>query len=332
MPNIFRIGGPLYSTSLNGNTLSIPGLAEIADVGDILIVSSNGINIRSYLSSKTQTNTILVTEACENRCVFCSQPPRESVSLYQQAWEAIQAFAPPCTVGITGGEPTLFWSDFITFCNRCGADSSGKSFHVLTHGRNLSPPQKVQEVLASGFLHKSLWGIPIHGDDATHHDSATGIAGSFQETMSGLINLAFAGAAIELRVILTAQNVTRLKGITRLINTYLRGANLFFAFMNLEPVGWAKSNLKTLRISPDEWANSLEDAVSDSVLAGTPVSLYNFPLCHLSDSLKPFAQKSISDWKNYFPVACKSCKLKDDCCGFFASATGSRLFSPKPVT
>jgi hypothetical protein len=51
------------------------------------------------------------------------------------------------------------------------------------------------------------------------------------------------------------------------------------------------------------------------------VSIYNEPLCMLEPSLHSFARKSISDWKNEFMPECDGCTRRNDCGGFFSSAS-----------
>ncbi len=54
---------------------------------------------------------------------------------------------------------------------------------------------------------------------------------------------------------------------------------------------------------------------------GMNVSIYNLPLCVLSEDIWPFARQSISDWKNVIDEpACLSCAARTDCSGFFLSA------------
>ena len=56
-----------------------------------------------------------------------------------------------------------------------------------------------------------------------------------------------------------------------------------------------------------------------ALLYSFDISLFNYPLCHISEELHKFAKKSISDWKNSFPAECEYCTIKSDCGGFFAS-------------
>ncbi|HKO57265.1 MAG TPA: hypothetical protein VJ276_15420 [Thermoanaerobaculia bacterium] len=71
------------------------------------------------------------------------------------------------------------------------------------------------------------------------------------------------------------------------------------------------------------------EILSDS---GMNVSIYNHQLCVLDPRLRPFAVRSISDWKNVFIPSCISCSAMDACGGFFQSGTKmrSRAIWPLP--
>src|SRR5689334_16567123 len=55
--------------------LKIPKLASYIVDGDILMVMDGFVRI--LLSRSANSNSLLVTERCDNRCLFCSQPPKE---------------------------------------------------------------------------------------------------------------------------------------------------------------------------------------------------------------------------------------------------------------
>jgi len=321
----------VYIDSSDGLQKYIPALNDIAGRGDLIVVFSNGVRLRTYLTRNTHQNTILVTEACENLCVFCSQPPKDSYHQFDSAWLALQHFNDDSIVGITGGEPTLYWAEFIEFCIRVSSASVKNSFHILSHGRKFASQERVQELVQTGFLSRTLWGIPVHGHRSMLHDQATRREGSFAETLDGLINMAYAGAAIEVRVIVTKQNVRHLPEIAELLASYLSGANFFVAFMSLEPVGWARANFDLISVTSEDFIEPMELAIELLALHAIECRLYNFPHCHLSNKLRPHAEKSISDWKNYYLKECGECTARASCCGFFSSATGRRISNARPI-
>ncbi len=326
-----RLNGAVYLDSVDGVEKTISDLSSIAESGDIVMASPNGSRLRTFLSDGSLQNTILVTEACENLCVFCSQPPKPTGHIFAESLTALRHFEPACTVGITGGEPTIYWDDFLHFCKLVSTELPNKNFHVLSHGRNFSETERVAQLVETGFLEKSYFGIPLHGHTSILHDAATQREGSFHETVSGLINLSFCGAPVELRVIVTKQNGRALRYIADFIRTYLDPRNVFVAFMQLEPIGWAKANYRSVFADPDEIAEELGLACENLQAAKFRFGLYNYPHCHLPSKLRKCSHRSISDWKNYFPQECAGCIKKNECCGFFASAIGTRLTRPRPI-
>ena len=99
--------------------------------------------------------------------------------------------------------------------------------------------------------------------------------------------------------------------------------NLLFvdhvAFMGLELVGFAKSNLEGLWIDPYDYQNELKDAVETLANTKMRVSIYNTPLCVIPESIRRYSVCSISDWKNDYLNACFNCSAKQQCGGFFSS-------------
>ncbi|RYD39556.1 MAG: His-Xaa-Ser system radical SAM maturase HxsC, partial [Verrucomicrobiaceae bacterium] len=100
--------------------------------------------------------------------------------------------------------------------------------------------------------------------------------------------------------------------------------NLLFvdhvALMGLELTGFARANLDRIWIDPADYQSELVEAVGILDRAGMNVSIYNSQLCVLDRSLRPFARRSISDWKNEYMPECEGCDAKAACGGFFSSA------------
>lgn len=307
-----------------------PDLESIADEGDVVTIGPGARSVRSLLARRTEHNTILVTEACENLCIFCSQPPKDSWHFFKEAAVALRNFDLECQVGITGGEPTLYWDAFIEFCSDFVANNESKSLHILSHGRNLSSEARVAELQSTGIFQKSVWGIPVHGSNSDVHDAITGRKDSFEQTIDGALNIGFAGATIEFRIIVCQQNYQDIPNILEFINSYFVGIDKLVAIMQLEPMGYAKNRYEELFVAPNVLESILTVAGTYAKAHQLQIQLYNFPLCHLDESVRALAVQSISDWKNYFPNECSACKLKPNCCGFFASAKGSRIEMPRP--
>lgn len=321
------LGNDQYLDTGRRTQRSITGLQELVNVGDLVFVAADGRSLRTYLSAKAKQNTILLTEECNNACLFCSQPPRPNGEFFDVAQSALSEFSAPCTIGLSGGEPTLHWEKFIELCKEFSKYKIF-SFHILTHGRTFSDAGKAREFYDTGAPNFSVLGIPVHGHEERSHDLLSGAEGSFKETMNGLINLAMIGVAIEVRVVINAYNIKLLENIAIRIRSLLKGSPIFVALMQMEPVGWARTNFDRLQVAPEYAAEHLSAAAAVFETAGIPFGLYNYPLCQVPENLRGACHQSISDWKKYFASTCRSCSVRSRCCGFFSSSVDKRLFKP----
>lgn len=296
--------------------------------GDIATINNRG-QIRVVLSSKANHNTLLLTERCDNRCLFCSQPPKDIDDswLLSQAAMAMAAFNHNGTIGLSGGEPLLYGEAFLRLLDFVIEHCPTTSLHVLTNGRAFSNKHFAEAVAKRAESLPISFGIPLYASRAEVHDHLVGTNGAFKETVIGLLNAGNLGISIELRFIPTRENIDEMVATTEFVTRVLSNVSQI-SIMNLEATGWAKKNWGDLYLTPDSYQNTLEAAVTQAERAGLPVLLFNYPLCHLSEQLRPFTVKSISDWKNYYPDECNGCKLKGICSGFFASSQGR--FHQKP--
>jgi len=329
--SLISLGDDIFSSStVIGSRFCAPDLLKIADYGDIVRVDYKSRTIRAVLSVKAKQNTLLVTEECDNLCVFCSQPPKPSGHFYEDALLALSNFQGGGVIGITGGEPTYFWNPFREFLAQAIKTCPEKSFHLLTHGRTFADINKAKELQKTGAIKKVLFGVPLHGPTAEIHDLITGVPGSFDETVAGLLNLAFCGASLEIRIVVNKYNYKLIGSIVEFVRARFRSVKPVIAIMQLEPVGWAKNRYDELYVSSDLQRTFLDSAIQISDRYDGQLTLFNYPLCHLTDSAQKLAAQSISDWKNYFPQACDLCTLRQECCGYFSSAKGSHIENPRP--
>lgn len=126
------------------------------------------------------------------------------------------------------------------------------------------------------------------------------------------------------------QTIPRLKALAEFLTR-----NLLFvdhvALMGLEMTGFTKANLETLWIDPADYADELKSAAGILTRAKMKVSVYNTQLCLIDRSLWPLARQSISDWKREYMPECHGCDVKDQCGGFFSSASLRYSEHIKPV-
>lgn len=305
-------------------------LFESIEDGDIAIVSERG-TIRVLLSRKANQNTLLVTEQCDNRCSFCSQPPKDNDDswLLINAAMAVADFGLNGTIGITGGEPLLYGDAFVNFLDFVAEHTPQTELHILSNGRAFSNLEFAKRI-AGRNPPQMTFGIPLYAAIPQIHDELVGARGAFSETFAGLINAGNLGIPIELRIIPTSKNIQEIAHIVELVNRCLSSVAQI-SIMNLEPAGWAKKNWSQLYEDPMVYKDALLAALSFSSGSGPNIALFNYPLCHLPEELRSYAVKSISDWKNFYPEECNECSLQDSCTGFFSSSQGKFHQSPRRI-
>lgn len=325
----FNPGAP--NIELNEN-FKCPELFESYDQGDVIWVDSRSRLLRNILSHRANSNTLLVTEQCDNRCSFCSQPPNDfpDAELYHRATLALLNYETDDYVGISGGEPTLNRNAFLSMMRILQSSNNKTKLHILTNGRSFSDLTFLTQLTNYLQGRKVAWGIPIYGHTQKLHDSLVGANGAFLETVNGLLNLAAAGQTIELRIIPVKENLQHLGHLIEFIASALPFVSVI-SVMNLEPKGWARNNYSNLVTSVNEQSKWLLNMVEVANFRGLEIRLFNYPLCLLPEDVRPYASKSISDWKNYYPDDCKSCELRKNCGGFFTSAVGNFIEQVEPV-
>ncbi|WP_374962221.1 His-Xaa-Ser system radical SAM maturase HxsC [Spongiibacter tropicus] len=317
----------LSSLGVGIQTLCDPAIYDAIDDGDIGFLGLKG-NLRVTLSQRANHNTVLVTERCDNRCLFCSQPPKENNDdwLLLQSAMAIAAFNTTSTVGVSGGEPLLYRETFLRFIDFVKGHTPHTPLHVLTNGRAFADADFTKAVAQRCEGLHLVFGIPLYASNAEIHDHLVGAKGAFADTMLGLINAGNSGIPIELRFIPTTSNRFQLASTVELAARCFSSITQI-SVMNLEPTGWAKKNWHALYIDPSMYSAELENGLEAGLAGGLPVVLFNYPLCHLTPKLRSHAVKSISDWKNYYPDECTECIEISRCSGYFSSSKG-KLHSP----
>ncbi|HBT9869564.1 TPA: His-Xaa-Ser system radical SAM maturase HxsC [Klebsiella pneumoniae] len=299
--------------------------------GDIGIVN-NGNMIRVILSRRANHNTVLVTERCNNSCLFCSQPPKKGNDdwLLTQSALAIASFSLNGLVGVSGGEPLLYGEDFLQFLDFIIENSPETTLHVLTNGRKFADVSFTQQVKERSEKLKITFGIPLYSARSSVHDYLVGSEEAFDETVRGLINAGNSGINIELRIIPTLANYMELDKIIEFAGRVFYNINQI-SLMGLESIGWARKNWSSIFIEHDIYSEKILSAIGTAQRSGIPLTIFNYPLCHLPERAWGFATQSISDWKNYYPKECDECTQKSFCAGYFSSSKGRFHQPPRPI-
>ena len=282
--------------------------------------------MRNTIDINSNDNTLFVTGQCNNRCAMCCQPPTTKNDidfLFGQNLELIK-IAPKNLpmIGISGGEPTLLGERFFELISVIRQHLPNTTIHILTNGRQFANSNYAEKIKKVGG-NNLLLGIPIHSDSSLIHDGITGIKNSFNETIIGLYNLAAFEIPVELRIVINKLNYKKLPQLSDFIFKNLAFVSCV-SFMAMEYVGFAVTNSQKIWIEPTEYVPNLKEAALNLNDWQINISLFNLPLCLLSQELHIFAKKSISDWKNKYIDICKNCTKQADCCGLFS--TSKRIF------
>lgn len=294
---------------------------DVVRPGDVVRLSEKKSLVSILYRRGSTSNSLFVTEQCNSLCVMCSQPPRNE----DDRWRLEELHRTVALIdqdesqlGFTGGEPTLLGHDLGGLLEKCRLKLPDTHLHVLTNGRLFANSELATNLIAAGGS-QTVWAVPLYADVASVHDDIVVAKGAFDETLEGLFQLARHKGRVEIRVVLHAMSLPRLPQLASFIYRRLPFVE-HVALMGLEPMGFAKSNRSRLWIDPIDYVGTLADATHHLAARGMNVSIYNLPLCVLPRGLWPYAQRSISEWKNVHDPVCTQCVARDRCAGFFLSA------------
>lgn len=300
----------------------LPDDYDYLDDGDVVRFNPGREAVKVLFRKKSSYNWFLLTERCNNYCLMCSQPPKpgDDSWLVDEVLQTLPLIDPDTPeIGFSGGEPTLLGDDLFRVLNATKSWLPRTAVHVLSNGRAFADATFAEKYAAVRH-HDLMVGIPIYSDLSHVHDYVVQGDGAFDETIRGILNLKRLGERVEVRVVIHKQTYERLPELAMFLVR-----NLLFVdqvvLMGLEMTGFTKANLNDLWIDPVEYQEELDEAVRILRSRRMTVSIYNHQLCLLRPSLWPFAKKSISDWKNIYMPECEPCVRKNQCGGFFASAT-----------
>lgn len=303
-----------YSSNVISNVVDAFELNE----NDIVTIDSNGqINVIYEINSNH--NAIFITERCNSKCIMCPQPPiKDEESRFKLNLKHISLLHKnTSSIGITGGEPTLIGDQLFVLLNAIHRRIPKSSINILSNGINFSDYEFTKR-FAQSIKQNLIVDIPLYSDIDTIHNSIVR-TNSFYKTINGIYNLAKFNIKIGIRIVIHKMNYDRLSELSEYIYSNFPFV-YHIAFMQMEPIGYAKDNLEELWIDPLDYTDQLEKGVLNLYHRNMNVSIYNAQLCILPDRLRKFAVQSISDWKNIYIEECSICDLKGKCPGFFASS------------
>lgn len=219
-------------------------------------------------------------------------------------------------VGITGGEPTLIGDKLFELIKQIQKYQPKASISVLSNGVKFADKSYAMKLAMCKHYDLQI-DIPIFSDIAEEHNHIVG-AKTFYKTVQGLYNLALFHQKIGLRIVIHKLTYKRLPQLADYIYH-----NFPFvcqvAFLQMETIGNASTNIDELWIDPHDYNEELKQAILLLSNRGINTHIYNAQLCVLPHEIRKFAVSSISDWKDTYLQECKGCKLRQQCGGLFSS-------------
>lgn len=300
--------------------------------GDIVRIDRDRRWLNVLYRRQSRFNSILVTERCNSYCLMCSQPPKpgDDGFLLDEYLQAIPLMDHATQeIGITGGEPTLLHDRLILLLQALRDTLPLTAVHMLTNGRLLAYLQYAEKI--SALRHPDLMlAIPLYSDVPWEHDFVVQAQSAFDQTIRGILNLGRLGQRVEIRIVIHQQTYKRLPHLARFVARNLPFVS-HVALMGLEPMGHVKMNWSALWVDALDYQDQLACCVNTLHHARIPVSIYNHQLCTLSESLRPFAVKAISDWKQTYLPECQGCSQQTHCGGFFSWALENHSRGIRPL-
>lgn len=265
-------------------------------------------------------NLFFLTESCPHKCIMCPQPPNPHDKKLESKNIRILELIPKHynkSICLTGGEPTALGKFYLEFIAKIRQKFQHNFLITLTGGTQFSNLNFLNKF--ASIKSNSVVAISFTSDIDTMHDKIVGKAGSFYKMHNGIYNLAKANEKIELRIVVSKLNYKRLPYMADYI--YRNYPFVYhIAIMGLEFIGYAESNYSQVYINPLDYTESLQKCVKKLARYDMNVSIYNIPLCLLDESIRQYATKSISKWKNAYHAICNQCGVKEFCCGVFTTS------------
>ena len=285
-------------------------------------------------SSNSNDNALFITNKCNSNCIMCpcseefrQKPSNETVEHLCEIAEYIPSDVRFLT--ITGGEPTLLYTDMFKLLSTLKNHFEGTKFFFLTNGRSFSNYD-----FFNGFLEnmpeRFRFAIPLYGYDSTTHDHITQAKGSFLQTIDGLKNLISANCEIEIRIVVSKLNYKHMDKLALFIANELQGITCVH-IMATEMMGAAARNRSEVWLEYADAFQSSKNAIKTLVKNGIDVELYNFPLCKVEKGYWPLCAKSITDYKIRYGESCDKCEVKSLCGGVFRSTLLLTKMKLEPV-
>lgn len=309
-----RLDGLRASGLSNVSWIDAEGLQR----GDVVVSAGNGKELMVLDRASDHHHGLQLTNRCNSYCLMCSQPPtaQDDEWMVQEAVDVLRHMSPSAVIGLSGGEPLLLGDRLREILETVKHYHPAAKVDLLTNGRLLAD-REFADSLLSDLETPTSWLVPLYGHADFLHDFIVQAKGAFEQTLQGILNLQAYRQPVQLRVVLIQPVLEELEELCIYI-----GRNLPFvrevALMACEPIGFALANRDVCEVDLSEWHETLHASCRILARHEVPFLFMNAPLCALPEQLRPYAHRSISDWKNVYAPVCSECSLRASCSGFFS--------------
>ena len=289
------------------------------NIGDIISVSSTGVIVVLWQQGNDE-NLLYVTDYCNSRCIMCPQIDFVKPNhYYEDTLKLIEmVHDKPTYLCISGGEPTLDKENYLKVVSAVQKKFPSLALQVLTNGKNFKEFSFSKRCALNSPVN-TMYAIPLYSSNSSLHDEIVASKGSFEATISGIMNLYRLKQTVEIRIVITKNNYMDLDNLAHFI--YWNMPFVFrVSFMGMETHGSAAANVEDVWVDPSDYLDNLTSAVQFLHYRGIMTVIYNLPQCVLNEPLQSFAQDSISAWKKSFIDECNGCSKKKLCSGIFSTS------------
>lgn len=255
---------------------------------------------------------------CNQRCLFCWIEPEFRNPDHSAVLENIRKLSDyqVGTVCVTGGEPTLN-SHLPEYIKSLKTENIRKVC-LQTNAVKLGNIDYAKKVVEAGL---DFAFVSLHSHDATISDMLTGMEGSFEETVKGILNLQELGATVLLSHVINSFNYESLPEFARFVHGKLRDAKI--AFLCAAPIYGAMMHRGLIPKLSDlrkPLVEALETCIDLKVPFSGLATMCGIPLCILDGNPRYFPDmRPVKNMQNDADMLktdeCAKCSLEKCCFG-----------------
>lgn len=269
---------------------------------------------------------------CNNRCIMCTNPAEYSksdpsgnydlktqikkIKMYLEGTQDVfySNRNRKDYINITGGEPTIH-PDFFYLIRYISESFKKIPVTLLTNGRRFAD-ESFAKKFSSLSDERFTVAVSIHSYNPDLFDRITRIKKSFEQTISGIINLMrYFKGSIEIRTVIHALNINDLeKTIVFVRNLLIAHKKWYHVIIHYEIEGIGEKNIKKIELKLEQSA-SVIDKIERENFTLSNIRLYHFPLCVVAKDLRKYVWKTLPCEEIVFTEKCNKCKVRNKCPG-----------------